>query len=81
MIALNKKNDEQKRQRKLFANCNFLLGRETPVYALQYLILSFGGYYYLDEDDEKKERPITHHILDRPLTAIAQNKKRDYVQP
>jgi len=46
------------------------LGRETPIYALQYLILSFGGYFYLDEDDEKKERPITHHILDRPLGAM-----------
>lgn len=79
MILLNKKNDEQKRQRKLFANCNFLMGRETPVYALQYLILSFGGYFYIDEEDQTKDRPITHHVLDRPLAAITQDKKREYV--
>ena len=81
MILLNKKNEEQKRQRKLFANCNFLFGRETPVYALQYLVLSFGGYFYVDEDDESKDRPITHHVLDRPMKGITQSKKREYVQP
>lgn len=47
---LTKKHESLKRQRRLFAKCTFLLGRETPIYCLQYLILSFGGQFFTAED-------------------------------
>lgn len=47
MQRLFKRQEEGKKARKLFANCVFLLGRETPIYNLQYMILSFGGSYIL----------------------------------
>jgi pescadillo protein len=46
MVALTKKHEEMKRQRRLFSKCTFLLNREVPIYGLQYLILSFGGAFY-----------------------------------
>ncbi len=47
MQRLFQRQEESKKSRKLFANCVFLLGRETPIYNLQYMILSFGGSYIL----------------------------------
>ena len=66
----------------------FLLGRETPIYILQHLILSFGGDYVLQDelpDDEKSEaavmKRITHICMDRPVPAGSQDKAKEYVQP
>jgi len=47
MQKLTQKHDASKKQRKLFQNCHFMLGRETPIYILQHLILSFGGSFVL----------------------------------
>jgi len=64
------------------------LGRETPVYFLQYLILSFGGSYLLQDelpDDEaacaKLMKKVTHVVMDRPVMAGSQEKGKEYVQP
>lgn len=70
-----------KRQRKLFSKCVFLLGRETPIYALQYLISSFGGRFYTSEADVPKDIEITHIVMDRPMPASMKLKKCEYVQP
>jgi hypothetical protein len=46
----------------------FLLNRETPVYCLQYLVLSFGGNLVSDEEENKQQQQkVTHHVMDRPL--------------
>jgi pescadillo protein len=34
MQKLTQKHDTSKKQRKLFQNCHFMLGRETPIYIL-----------------------------------------------
>ena len=47
MVQLKKRQEAARKQRRLFSKCLFMLGRETPVYILQYLILSFGGEYVL----------------------------------
>jgi hypothetical protein len=47
MVRLFARQEVARKQRKLFENCVFLLGRETPIYNLQYMILSFGGSYIL----------------------------------
>jgi hypothetical protein len=44
-----------------------MLGRETPVYILQNLILSFGGDFVLQDDDDS-EKGITHMCMDRPVS-------------
>jgi pescadillo protein len=80
---LNKKDELLKKQRELFGKCNFLLNRETPIYCLQYLILSFGGQYLTDDDYENGEESkmrVTHHVMDRPLAGKLETN-REYVQP
>jgi pescadillo protein len=77
MRALNERVERSRKQKKLFANCVFLLHREVPIYILQYLILSFGGTYYLrDQMDDLSEseaaklfKKVTHVVMDRPLPA------------
>jgi len=66
----------------------FLLGRETPVYILQHLILSFGGDFVLQDDlpEEDKElaaamKKITHVCMDRPSPAGSQDRSKEYIQP
>ena len=67
----------------------FLLGRETPIYILQHLILSFGGDFVLqdelpDDEDATAEimKRVTHICLDRPVAgADASDKSKEYVQP
>jgi len=90
MLALTKKHDEMKRQRRLFSKCTFLFNRETPTYCLQYLVLSFGGTYYTqDAYDSLKQgaQPkITHHVLDRPLPqaqldALKREGNTELIQP
>ena len=82
MQLLNQKEEQMKRQREMFNKCTFLLNRETPIYILQYLILSFGGSYATEEDVEfLKTHKITHHVIDRPLTGIKLDSTKEYVQP
>jgi len=63
-----------------------LLGRETPVYILQNLILSFGGSFILQDElplDEKAHaqamKKVTHMCHDRPLSST--EKGKEHVQP
>jgi len=78
---LTKKEEHIRKQRELFSKCVFLLNRETPVYSLQYLVLSFGGIFITDEDDEQNllgKVKITHHVLDRPMISKI-STYREYV--
>jgi len=75
MLQMKKRMEVAKSQRRLFANLVFLLGRETPIYILQNLILSFGGDYVLQTElpDDQKEaakvmKRITHVCMDRPIS-------------
>ena len=54
---MKKRIEAAKNQRRLLSNFVFLLGRETPIYILQHLILSFGGDFVLQDDlpDDEKE--------------------------
>jgi len=80
MKEISKKMEMQQRQRSLYKNFKFLLNREAPVYSLQFLILSFGGDFTLQDD-----KAVTHHVLDRPLTEAQKSdlkkKNRELVQP
>lgn len=65
-----------------------MLGRETPIYNLQYMILSFGGSFILQEqlpEDEaeaaKLMKSVTHICMDRPLAPGSQDKTKEYIQP
>ena len=81
MQMLNQKEEQMKRQRELFSKCTFLLNRETPIYILQHLILSFGGSYATEEDqDFLKTHKVTHHVIDRPLAGKL-DSTMEYVQP
>lgn len=77
MQQLTIKSDTSKKQRKLLQNCVFWLGRETPVYILQHLILSFGGQFVLQDEDHSLN--ITHYCMDRAVTSI--EKGKEYVSP
>ena len=55
-----------------------MLGRETPIYFLQYLILSFGGSYVLQDDDDSL-KGVTHVCMDRPVATV--EKGKEYVCP
>ena len=89
MQQLKKRQEDARKQRRLFAKNVFLLGRETPIYFLQYLIMSFGGEFILQDempDDEKEHakimKKITHFCMDRPLSEDQKNEKgKEYVQP
>lgn len=77
-----------KAQRRLLQNHVFLLGRETPIYILQHLILSFGGDFVLQDDlpDDEGEaakvmKRVTHICMDRPVPAGTADKSKEYVQP
>lgn len=61
-----------------------MLGRETPVYILQHLVLSFGGHFYHQDeclDNEALMKTVTHVCMDRPLPAGQMDKNKEYVQP
>ncbi|KAF7722333.1 mRNA-binding ribosome synthesis protein [Apophysomyces ossiformis] len=71
---------------RLFSKCVFYLSRETPRYALEFMIRSCGGQVGWDETvganspySESDER-ITHQICDRP-TVSNRVLSRSYVQP
>lgn len=55
-----------------------MLGRETPIYILQHLILSFGGDFVLQDDDDSGNG-ITHMCMDRPVTQM--EKGKEYITP
>lgn len=58
---MRKRLEASKKQRNLLSNAVVLLGRETPAYILQHLILSFGGRFLLQDDlpeDEKAEAKV-----------------------
>lgn len=86
MLRLVQRQEEAKKSRKLFANCVFLLGRETPIYNLQYMVLSFGGSYILQENMPEDEselarimKTVTHICMDRPLLPGSQDKTKEYI--
>ena len=84
MKKLTKKEEQNKRQRSLFSKCVFLLNRETPIYSLQYLILSFGGLFATEDNVEQisQQTQVTHHVMDRPLAqGVKLVTNREYVQP
>ena len=85
---MRKRLEAAKSQRRLFQNHVFLLGRETPIYILQNLILSFGGDFILQADlpDDEGEatatmKRVTHVVMDRPLPPGQTDKSKEYVQP
>lgn len=81
MKKLTQKEEQGKKQRELFSKCVFLLNRETPIYSLQYLILSFGGSFATEEDQEYLQtNKVTHHVIDRPMVGKLDSTK-EYVQP
>jgi pescadillo len=49
MRSLKLKQEQNRKSREQFSKCTFLHNRETPVYILQYLILSFGGSFATEE--------------------------------
>jgi hypothetical protein len=82
MQQLQARGDQGKRQRGLFKNCHFLLGRETPIYILQHLIMSFGGMFTLQDDDDDSAdfaKDVTHVCMDRPVAD--KEKGKEYVSP
>jgi pescadillo protein len=80
MVELNKKHESLKRRRKMYSKCVFLFNREVPIYALQYLVMSFGGTFITQDDlDLKPELKYTHHVIDRPLRTKLNNI--EYIQP
>lgn len=81
MKKLSQKEEQGKKQRELFSKNVFLLNRETPVYILQHLILSFGGIFATEEDQELlAKNKVTHHVIDRPMVGKL-DSTREYVQP
>ena len=93
MQKLNEKVNRVRKQKKLFEKCVFQLGRETPVYILQHIILSHGGSFLLQDQIEEMDeaaaakvyKKVTHVVMDRPIAAAqltsAQNKAKEFVQP
>ncbi|KAG2180131.1 hypothetical protein INT43_003919 [Umbelopsis isabellina] len=77
---------EVQKLQNLFSRCVVYLSRETPRYALEFIIRSFGGQVSWDETvssdapfPENDER-ITHQICDRPKQGH-RFLSRTYVQP
>ena len=88
MQAIKKRIEATKAQRRLFQNHVFLLGRETPIYIIQHLILSFGGDFVLQDELPEDEgelkaamKRITHICMDRPIPVGSQDKSKEYIQP
>lgn len=81
MKKLTQKEEQAKKQRELFSKAVFLLNRETPIYILQHLVLSFGGTFLTEEDLAQDPKvKITHQIVDRPMVNKL-DSTREYVQP
>lgn len=83
LLALTKKQGEIKKQRKLFQKCLFKFSREVGSIsqaAIQYLVLSFGGQFVTEDQDDKK---VTHFVMDRPISDafLNANQNKEFVQP
>ena len=55
-----------------------------PRYALEMVILSFGGEVFWDDDEsevECEDDRISHVIVDRPLEHLKLLKNKEYLQP
>jgi len=79
MKKLTQKEEQTKKQHNLFSKCVFLLNRETPIYILQHLILSFGGSFATEEDEDYlAKHKVTHNVVDRPLSGKLDSTK-EYV--
>jgi pescadillo protein len=78
---LTKKEEQIRRQKALFKNLSFQLNRETPIWCLQHLVLSFGGNFASDDVPLSKGEKATHHVMDRPLQADKLVKNVEYIQP
>lgn len=89
MIKLRNRQEAARKQRRLFDGSLFLLSREVPTYILQYLLLSFGGDFVVQDDLPEDEaeaakilKRVTHICMDRPLPVGEQPAKgKEYVQP
>eukprot|EP01034_Spumella_vulgaris_P029685 gene29685-36772_t len=69
---------------RLFSKLVFFINREVPLEWLQFCTVSFGakvgwegGISPIKADDPR----ITHHVVDRPISADKLLKNREYVQP
>ena len=68
----------------LFRECVFFCGRECPVPALEFVVLSCGGKLGWEGEGSTLTRgaaSITHQIVDRPMPAERMEAGREYVQP
>lgn len=81
ILALTKKQQEMRRQRKLFAKCRFLFNREvgsSAMSCLQYVVMSFGGTFFsqdaYDANEEEVYPQVTHHVMDRPMPQSLMSK-------
>jgi pescadillo protein len=74
--------------RGLFSSCNFFCGRETPVAALEFLILACGGRVGWEGEASPfgaMDACVTHQIVDRPVAPSVSDERlaatRAFVQP
>lgn len=65
----------------LFKNCTFYLGREVPNESLTFIIRSFGGDVFTENQLPVADQRITHHVIDRPKVLGQVYMTREYVQP
>lgn len=75
--AILLREQEKSAYQTLFKGLKMFLSRETPIGSLEFVIRSFGGSVYTDNEENPK---YTHHIIDRN---VIKNKldSREYVQP
>uniref|UniRef100_A0A7S1TBP7 Pescadillo homolog n=1 Tax=Compsopogon caeruleus TaxID=31354 RepID=A0A7S1TBP7_9RHOD len=69
---------------RLFSGLVFFLGRETPVWALEFILRSFGGKVGWEGEGssiEESDPSITHFIVDRPALRKERRMNAEYVQP
>lgn len=78
------KEEENKKQRSLFKNFVFFIGREVPNEIFSLAIMSCGGLYGDETENSsfKQDDPrITHYIVDRPAEFVNMQPNKEYVQP
>ena len=68
------KNKDLDASNLLFSGLKFYLSTEVPRYSLEYVILSFGGEVFFEDNET-----VTHVITDRDN--ISRKKTKEYVQP
>eukprot|EP00474_Spongospora_subterranea_P010627 CRZ11085.1 hypothetical protein [Spongospora subterranea] len=65
----------------VFEGLVFLLSREVPCDALEFVVLSGGGRVIREEDEIADVDEITHQIVDRPNLLGEAISTREYIQP